>query len=67
LVTYGHWGKSHHITRRAISLREPSLWGNVGRAEIAAKSEDAFFLRDSPRMVVMKNGNAVDLVLCKGY
>jgi len=41
--------------------------GNVSRAEIAAKSEDAFFLRDSPWMVVMKNGKAVDLVLCKGY
>jgi hypothetical protein len=41
--------------------------GNAGRAEIAAKSEDAFFLRDSPLMVVMKNGKAVDLVLCKGY
>jgi hypothetical protein len=41
--------------------------GNVGRAEILTKSEDAFFLRDSPWMVVMKNGKAVDLVLCKGY
>jgi len=41
--------------------------GNVGRAEIATKSDDAFFLRDSPWMVVMKNGKAVDLVLCKGY
>jgi hypothetical protein len=41
--------------------------GNVNRAEIAAKSEDAFFLRDSPWMVVMKNGKVVDLVLCKGY
>jgi hypothetical protein len=41
--------------------------GSVGRAEIATKSEDAFFLRDSPWMVVMKNGKAVDLVLCKGY
>jgi hypothetical protein len=41
--------------------------GNVGRAEIAAKSEDAFFLRDSPWMVVMRKGRAVDLVLCKGY
>lgn len=41
--------------------------GDAGRAEIAAKSEDAFFLRDSPWMVVMKNGRAVDLVLCKGY
>jgi hypothetical protein len=41
--------------------------GNVGRAEIAAASEHAFFLRDSPWMVVMKSGRAVDLVLCKGY
>jgi hypothetical protein len=41
--------------------------GNVGPAEIAAKNEDAFFLRDSPWMVVMKSGKAVDLVLCKGY
>ena len=41
--------------------------GNVGPAQIAAKSEDAFFLRDSPWLVVMKNGKAVDLVLCKGY
>lgn len=41
--------------------------GDAGRAEIAAKSQDAFFLRDSPWMVVMKNGKAVDLVLCKGY
>jgi hypothetical protein len=41
--------------------------GNAARAEIAAKSDDAFFLRDSPWMVVMKNGKAVDLVLCKGY
>jgi hypothetical protein len=41
--------------------------GNVSRAEIGAKSEDAFFLRDSPWMVVMKNGKAVDLILCKGY
>ena len=40
--------------------------GNVTRAEIAAKSEDAFFLRDSPWMVVMKNGKVVDLVFCKG-
>ena len=41
--------------------------GDAGRAEIAAKVEDAFFLRDSPWMVVMKNGRAADLVLCKGY
>ena len=41
--------------------------GNADRAVIAAKSEDAFFLRDSPWMVLMKNGKAVDLTLCKGY
>jgi hypothetical protein len=41
--------------------------GNAGRAEIASNSEDALFLRDSPWMVLMKNGKAVDLVLCKGY
>jgi hypothetical protein len=29
--------------------------------------ENAFFLRDSPWMVVMKNGRAVDLIMCKGY
>jgi hypothetical protein len=50
-----------YFTPRAFTL------GNVSRAEIATKSEDAFFLRDSPWMVVMKNGKAVDLVLCKGY
>jgi hypothetical protein len=41
--------------------------GNAGRDEIAAKSENAFFLRDSPWMVVMKNGKTADLVMCKGY
>lgn len=29
--------------------------------------ERAIFLRDSPWMVVLKNGVAVNLVLCKGY
>src|SRR5580700_3880911 len=40
--------------------------GNVGRAEIATKSEDAFFLRDSPRIVVMKNAKALTLSSAKG-
>lgn len=40
---------------------------NVSPADIAAKSEDVFFLRDSPWMVVMKNGRADGLVICKGY
>jgi hypothetical protein len=37
------------------------------RAATGGKSEDAIFLRDSPWMVVMKNGTAVELILCKGY
>jgi len=41
--------------------------GNAGRAETGGKSEDAIFLRNSPWMVVMTNGTAVDLILCKGY
>lgn len=46
----------------------PGVFFSLGdRAVIVAKIEDAFFLRDSPWMVVMKNGRAVDLILCKGY
>jgi len=41
--------------------------GSAGHAEARDKSEDAIFLRDSPWMVVMKNGTAIDLILCKGY
>lgn len=41
--------------------------GSAGRAETQGNSEDVAFLRDSPWMVVMKNGKAVDLILCKGY
>ena len=41
--------------------------GSAGRAETGGESEDAIFLRDSPWMVVMKNGTAVNLILCKGY
>ena len=41
--------------------------GDADRAAIAAENENAFFLRDSPWMVVMKNGKTVDLVMCKGY
>lgn len=44
-----------------------SIPGSPGRAETEGRSEDAVFLRDSPWMVVMKNGKAVDLILCKGY
>lgn len=41
--------------------------GGAGRAETQGQSEDAIFRRDSPWMVVMKNGKSVDLILCKGY
>jgi hypothetical protein len=32
-----------------------------------SSSEEVAFLRDSPWMVVMKDGKVVDLVMCKGY
>ena len=41
--------------------------GSAGRAETQGDSNDVAFLRDSPWMVVVKNGKAVDLILCKGY
>ena len=40
---------------------------SAGRAETQSDSKDVAFLRDSPWMVVMKNGKAAELVLCKGY
>lgn len=52
---------------QACPTRGPFAPPNVSPAEPAAKNEEAFFLRDSPWMVVMKNGKAVELVLCKGY
>jgi len=39
----------------------------IGQTEIPVSREDVAFLRDSPWMVVLKNGRAVDLVMCKGY
>ncbi|MGH9735054.1 MAG: hypothetical protein ACRD8A_10760 [Candidatus Acidiferrales bacterium] len=41
--------------------------GSAAREETSGNKEDVMFLRDSPWMVVMKNGKAVDLVMCKGY
>ena len=41
--------------------------GAIGQIETQGNKDDVVFLRDSPWMVVMKNGKAVDLVLCKGY
>jgi hypothetical protein len=39
----------------------------AGQIQSRGNREDVAFLRDSPWMVVMKDGKAVDLVLCKGY
>jgi hypothetical protein len=39
----------------------------TGGSESQGNREEVAFLRDSPWMVVMKNGKAADLVLCKGY
>lgn len=40
---------------------------SAGREETHGNKTDVVFLRDSPWMVVLKNGRAVDLILCKGY
>lgn len=40
--------------------------GTVGELGVPAAGNQAVFLRDSDWMVVLKNGEAVDLVLCKG-
>jgi hypothetical protein len=39
----------------------------IGGGERQGKREEVAFLRDSPWMVVMKDGKVVDLVMCKGY
>lgn len=44
-----------------------STAASAGRAETEGGSAGAVFLRDSPWMVVLRNGKAVDLILCKGY
>jgi hypothetical protein len=45
-----------------------ACYSNSGGAEEAAvKKENVVFLRDSPWMVILENGKAVDLVLCKGF
>lgn len=41
--------------------------GSVGERGIAAAGKEVVFLRDSDWMVILDNGKAVDLVLCKGY
>lgn len=41
--------------------------GSVGERGIHAAGKEVVFLRDSDWMVILDNGKAVDLVLCKGY
>ena len=39
----------------------------VGENGIHPDKKEVLFLRDSPWMVILDKGKAVDLVLCKGY
>jgi hypothetical protein len=41
--------------------------GSFGERGVAAAGKEVVFLRDSDWMVILDNGTAVDLVLCKGY
>lgn len=41
--------------------------GTVGERGFKARGKEVLFLRDSDWMVIMDQGKAVDLVLCKGY
>lgn len=41
--------------------------GSVGERGVRATGKEVVFLRDSDWMVILDNGKAVDLVLCKGY
>ena len=41
--------------------------GSVGERGIHAAGKKVVFLRDSAWMVILDEGKAVDLVLCKGY
>ena len=41
--------------------------GAVGERGVHAAGKQVLYLRDSDWMVIMDQGRAVDLVLCKGY
>jgi hypothetical protein len=41
--------------------------GSVGERGVPALGKEVVFLRESDWMVILENGKAVDLVLCKGY
>ena len=57
---------------RALNEARPydqlcSTNGSFGERGISAAGKEVVFLRDSDWMVILSNGKAVDLVLCKGY
>lgn len=41
--------------------------GTVGELGVRSDGKEVVFLRDSDYMVILDNGKALDLVLCKGY
>ena len=45
----------------------PSLHDTVGELGVKPLGKEVVFLRDDAWMVILNNGKAVDLVLCKGY
>lgn len=45
----------------------PSVNGTVGELGVKPQGKEVVFLRDDAWMVILDNGKAVDLVLCKGY
>ena len=47
-----------------LCIKQP---GTIGELGVKAAGKDAVFLRDSDWMVILEDGRAVDLVLCKGY
>lgn len=40
---------------------------SIGQLGVKSRGKEVLFLRDGPWMVILGNGKAVDLVLCKGY
>jgi len=45
----------------------PTMDGTIGELGVKPQGKEVVFLRDDAWMVIMDNGRAVDLVLCKGY
>ena len=57
--------KTYEQARPYMQLRDtPIATGELGNHPIG---HDVLYLRDDEWMVIMKDGRAIDLVLCKGY